>query len=353
MSVAVCCALAVGALGVPESASAIEAVRGKTYTLTKQHGPWMIMVASFRNVPEDRRNDGLTAEEAALELVYELREKGIPAYTYAQGGKVEKIETVDRLGRDDERIYAAQRDMVCVLAGNYKAIDDSQDVLLKGEAAKAQATLQWVKKFRPKFMEGEKSGAIYRETPGRKGPLAGAFLTINPLLTPDEVARKKPDPLIAQLYQNSNYPLSECKHPFTVQVATFTGKKATPIGGSMFRNNEAKFDRSLKDNASYSLNRAGEDAEQLAAALRNRGFEAYVYHDHYQSIVTVGGFHSPDDPRALQIIQNFGAKTQVDQTTGQPVLVAELLKLPNGAGGEDFAWILDPQPRVVAVPRTK
>lgn len=56
----------------------------------------MIMVASFRNVPEDRREKGLSAEEAAAELVFELREKGIPAYTYSQGAVIEHISTVDR-----------------------------------------------------------------------------------------------------------------------------------------------------------------------------------------------------------------------------------------------------------------
>jgi len=348
LSVIVGCLVAVNAVN---SAFAIEAVRGKNYTLTRQHGPWMIMVASFRDVPKDRREEGLSAEEAALELVYELREKGIPAYTYGQDAKVAKIDTVDRLGRDDERVYAAQRDMICVLAGNYKAIDDQEsNPLLKGEASKATATLAWVKKFQPKFMQGEKSGAILRQTPGRKGPLSGAFLTINPMLKPEEVASRKADTLILALNEHSNYPLSKCRGKYTVQVATFTGKKATPIGTSIYKNNEAKFDQSLKDKASYSLNRAGEDAEQLAATLRQKGYEAYVYHDHFQSIVTVGAYNAPNDPRAATIIQNFGAKVQFDSTAGREVLTAEVVRLPN-PGSEDFAWILDPQPQVVAVPR--
>jgi hypothetical protein len=347
-SVIVGCLVAVNAV---HSAFAIEAVRGKNYTLTRQHGPWMIMVASFRDVPKDRREEGLSAEEAALELVYELREKGIPAYTYGQDAKVAKIDTVDRLGRDDERVYAAQRDMICVLAGNYKAIDDQDsNPLLKGEASKATATLAWVKKFQPKFMQGEKSGAILRQTPGRKGPLSGAFLTINPMLNPEEVASRKADTLILALNEHSNYPLSKCPGKYTVQVATFTGKKATPIGTSIYKNNEAKFDQSLKDKASYSLNRAGEDAEQLAATLRQKGYEAFVYHDHFQSIVTVGAYSAPNDPRAATIIQNFGAKVQFDSTAGREVLTAEVVRLPN-PGSEDFAWILDPQPKVVAVPR--
>ena len=70
------------------SGQSIEAVRGKNYTLTKAHGPWMVMVNSLRNRPKDQRSEGMSAEEAALELVYELRQRGIPAYTHAQGAKV-------------------------------------------------------------------------------------------------------------------------------------------------------------------------------------------------------------------------------------------------------------------------
>ena len=94
-----CLAVVASSLLAIPSASAIENERGKTYRLTEKHGPWMIMVTSFRNIrEEDRKTEGLSAEEAAAELVFELREKGIPAYTYSQDGKVEKIETQDRLG---------------------------------------------------------------------------------------------------------------------------------------------------------------------------------------------------------------------------------------------------------------
>ncbi|MFM7922140.1 MAG: hypothetical protein ACKPJJ_18100 [Planctomycetaceae bacterium] len=48
----------------------VEPVKGKKYPLTAKHGPWMIMVASLRNVDEDwRKGDGLSAEEAADRLV--------------------------------------------------------------------------------------------------------------------------------------------------------------------------------------------------------------------------------------------------------------------------------------------
>lgn len=340
----------IGALATPTWA--IEAVRGKTYALSKQHGPWMIMVASFRNVPEERRQEGLSAEEAAQELVFELRQIGIPAYTYGQGAVIQKMETQDRQGREDARIYAAQREMICVLAGNYSSIDDET----------GQKTLKWMKKYTPKFMKDEKSGAIFRETPGRKGPLAGAFMTINPILKPEEVASKKTDPVQIELNSHSKYPLWANKRAYTVQVATFTGKKVTPIGTSQYAGNEAKFtqalDRGKTDPTAYNLNRAGEDAEQLANALREKGHEAYVHHDRFQSIVTVGAFDNPNDSRAREFIANFGAKQKLDDATGRNVFVAEILSVQipanrNNPNGSTQTWMFDPQPQIIPVPRMR
>ncbi|MDP1799171.1 MAG: hypothetical protein Q8K78_16880 [Planctomycetaceae bacterium] len=332
-----------------DSASAIEAVRGKTYTLSKQHGPWMIMVASFRNVPEDRREKGLSAEEAAGELVFELREKGIPAYVYAQGAVIEHISTLDRQERHDDRIYAAQRDMISVIAGNYPSVDDGT----------AQKTLKYLKAYHPKFMKDEKSGAIYRQKPGGKGPLSGAFMTVNPLIKSEELAMS--DPIIRNMNLSSNSLLTN-KRKFTLVVATFVGKQAMPIGPSKYAGDENKFIReiesSTKDKSAYNLNRAGEDAEQLTKALREKGYEAYVYHDRYQSLVTVGGFDTETDPKARALVPHFCAKQKEDPVTKQNVVVGESLvhTIPpnrNNPNGSTQTWVFDPQPQLMPVPRLK
>ncbi|MEZ6032683.1 MAG: hypothetical protein R3C17_06310 [Planctomycetaceae bacterium] len=39
----------------------VEAIQGKRYTLTHQHGPWMILVASLSDVKGANHTDGLTA----------------------------------------------------------------------------------------------------------------------------------------------------------------------------------------------------------------------------------------------------------------------------------------------------
>jgi len=320
--------------GMTAPATAIDAVRGKNYTLTKDHGPWMVMVASFRNVPKDRRSgEGMTAEDAALELVYELRESGIPAYTYAQGAVVQKIETVDRLGREDVREYAAQRDMVCVLAGNWKEINDKE----------AQKALAAIKKYHPKFMKKEKSGAIFRETPGQKGPLGGAFMTINPLLTPEEVAQRRADPELARLNASSIFSLSDNKKKYTVQVASFIGKQTIQVAAE-------QFDRRLQDRNSYGLNRAGEDAVQLAKVLREQGVEAYVHHDWYQSIVTVGSFDHPNDPKIEQLAREFGPQVRPDpENPEQQKLLPYTVNVrtSNKPGDLPLVWVFDMQPKLL------
>src|SRR5690606_2296896 len=99
-----------------------------------------------------------------------------------------------------KREYKAVQGEYCVLAGNYESNDEST----KGGKL-AKDTLAWIEdRFKPGFLteldpnferagaaqkssfRQLKSGGILRMTPGKAkqgdGPLAGAFLTLNPLL---------------------------------------------------------------------------------------------------------------------------------------------------------------------------
>ena len=101
----------------PIQAGRIEAVEGKVYHLTGNHGPWMIMVASFHPTGQEN-GQGKSPEEAANELVYELRQRGLPAYVYAIESGGETVVTRDRSGRPVQRNERRSRS-VGVLAGNY------------------------------------------------------------------------------------------------------------------------------------------------------------------------------------------------------------------------------------------
>lgn len=332
---------------------AIENDPGKTYMLTEKHGPWMVMVATFRDIEaEDRKKDGMKAEVAASTLVHELRSKGIPAYVYSQQAKKGNIESFDRLGNKDKRVFAAQREMICVLAGNYPKVDDQV----------AQKTLAYIKRYQPKFMADKKSGAVVRN---ENGPLSGAFLSINPLLKPEEIVNRKADNETRYLNSGIDFPLVGVRHKYTLKVATFTGKSVVPLGNSKFNGHEGSFEKAIAEAGPYNLTRAGEDATQLTYALRQNSasnrktlgrdkFEAYVYHDKFQSMVTVGGFDSENDPQIRQLAEIFRAKYKADEQ-GEYELIGEALSLPNQNPKLPpvHTWAFDPVPELIEVPRIK
>jgi hypothetical protein len=315
------------------SAAGIEAVKGKKYRLTKQHGPWMIMVASFKDAPEDRRSEGQSAREAANSLVYELRTKGIPAYVFSQEEIEQHINTRDRLGRQRTRMILAQQDNISVIAGNYEGVENSV----------AQKTLKYIKKLDPKSLKG----GLYRKTPGRPGPFSGAFLTFNPLLSPEELQKRKRDPLLLKLNAGSENSLYNNKGKYSLIVASFYGRTVTKTGLGSIKLNK----KSLKvDNL---LDKAAEDAWILARVLKEKGFDAYVMHDRFRSIVTVGAFQSPQNPKIRQLQKNFGAKVRKNPATGQQVLTAEIISIPGRTKRDPNVrtWIFDPQPELIEVPK--
>jgi hypothetical protein len=359
---AVVAGFALGWWASMSSAAPIEADPNKNYILTKRHGPWTIMVCSFttvippsvpaaevrREVEEQRKN----AEVAAHDLVIELRQLGIPAYVFRQHGELSGIDTTDRTGRTNHS-FVAHRNQLCVLAGNYPSADNTT----------AQKTLKYIQNYEPKAL----SQGTYKKTPGRKGPLGRAFLALNPLLSPEEVKRlvDSHDPLLLKLNSRGDYNLVENPGKYTVIVASFYGKKQTRVvSRDGAKDLEAAFDRSLETGS--SLDQAGVDAWELVRAMRSPqnidklkqlGVEPYVFHDRHRSIVTVGAFDSPNDPRIHRIIQAFRAKVKRAPDGRQEGLYAEAIQLKKNPNNPDELpirqWILDPEPQVYEVPRLR
>jgi hypothetical protein len=343
-------------LASSSDAAQIEAVHGKHYRLTKRHGPWMIMVASFNKPPELEKTEGMSPMQAAEELVYELRRKAIPAYIFEQEEVEGNVTTVDR--RTQEERKAKTRNWaggICVLAGNYASSNDPV----------AQKTLKYIKSFQPQFLRdvaaeaqtapGEiikrsQSGGVFRTSPNRPGPLSGAFMTTNPLLTDEDLALRKRDPFILRLNTGSEYSLLQNPAKFTVVVATFQGKSEILSEGS---------ERKVRP-VSSALSDAAERAWELCTALRraksygyDRDYEAWVFHDRYSSIVTVGSFESKDDPRIVATQNLFGAKVAAIHADGSPSLGAEAFAIPRKVTANEAVrtWIFDPFPQVIDVPR--
>jgi hypothetical protein len=341
------------------AASTIEAVKGKRYKLTKRHGPWMIMVASFIKPPEDRRGEGMSPEDAAQELVYELRCHHIPAYTFRQDEVEEEVQVLGRRTMTPQKAKVRNwSGGICVLAGNYPISNDDT----------AQRTLRYIKKFEPQFLNDveavglvspgqtlkrSKSGGVFRITKDRPLPLSGAFMTTNPLLSDEDLSLRRRDPFIAKLNSGNEYSLLTNKGRYSVVVATFQGRYYTQLS------REAAEDHKFSLNNS-PLSDAAERAWELCSALRHarslgyeREFEAYVYHDRYSSIVTVGSFDSKDDPRIAEVQNFFGAKVPYIKMDGTPAIGAEAFTIPHHPVGNESVktWIFDPYPELIDVPK--
>ena len=330
------------------NAAKIDVKRGRRYRMTKQHGPWMIMVATFHKPPIDRRGKGLSPQEAADELVYELRKKRIPAYAFTREGKYNEVGTRDRVGRQ-RRSFSAYRGGVTVLAGNYSSPNHKL----------AQDTLAYIKKLKPKFLSNisakdstfrkTKSGGLFRVTPGRPGPLSGAHLTPNPLLSEQELKNTRKDPLILKLNSGSDFSLLKNPGKHTLIVATFSGKSMTALDSRSFKKKLDDF------KVGTSLDNAANQAWQLATLLRKEWkIEAWVYHDRHKSVVTVGAFNSENDPRIRSTAFRYKAKNKQHPQTGRKILTAEIITIPrNPRPGQKVEkyWIFDPTPQLMAVPK--
>ncbi len=201
----------------------IEAVQGKRYDLTTKHGPWMIMVAALRDVPAERRIDGgLSAWEAADKLVYELRLKGIPAYTFLQSMEVGQLDdySSDASGQN-KRKFISRHEAIAVLAGNFNSPDDKT----------AKVILTYVKKeFQPSFLKEKSNGGIFAVTPGRPSPLSRSHMTVNPLRSASDVKQNTINPLTRKLNSNMVHSLLKNEGEYTLRIATFRGSAITQVG---------------------------------------------------------------------------------------------------------------------------
>jgi hypothetical protein len=334
------------AMMIPAANAEIEAVKGKRYSLSKNHGPWMIMVAAIRDVKEEERrvDGGMSAWEAADEIVYELRKKGIPAYTYSQEEESEELQSI---GAGGSRRYIAQQGYISVLAANFKSNDEKD----------ARNVLTYIKnKFNPKFLSDEKSGGILPKTPGRPTPFSRAFLTINPLYE-GEVRDSEKDTLLTELNHGQKHTLLSNRGEYTLVIASFHGSSVVQIGS----NSNAEAQNYFEKQFGVGLDTCAENAMKLADSMRNakklgydENYEAYVFHDEFKSIVTIGSFDSKEDPRIRQLYTKFAGKQARHPQTGQEVTVGETFTVPRvkkAGDRREYEWVFDADPKLMDVPR--
>ena len=310
----------------------VTAIKGKRYALHKAHGPYMIMVTTLRNVKYAVESDGMSAEDAADEIVYQLRKKGIPAYVYHQ--EEQRNATANTVIRQAD---------IAIMAGNF----DSPDNRI---AEKVLTHIQ--EKFCPVFLNDEDTGAIIAKKSSSK-PFRRAFIIGNPLRSDATMGVAKVDPAIVALNSDSGE-VSLLKNPgrYSVKVAEYSGGVIMQVAGHKPKKTAL--------NLFSEQDKSATKAWELAIALRQaskfgyaRDYEAWVFHNQRDSYVTIGSFESPDDPRIRQLIEEFKAKPKRNPKTGRHDFTPELFSIPKNPGGArlpDKLWFFTSNPRPIQVP---
>jgi len=321
----------------------VEADPNLSYNLSDQNGPWMIMACSF---------SGELAEQQAKDLVLELRQRyKLPAYVYRKRFELGE----DAPGRGWDRYGAPLRmqyrsgsevDEFAVLVGDYPAVDD----------AEGQETLRRLKYYQPETLKLENGKSTTRTLAGwrliqqtvlapgnekkNKGPMGHAFITTNPLLPKDYFVPKGVDKFLLALNEGYEYNLLNCPGKYTVQVAHFTG------GVVIDQKKIGEIEQGRTRMKSH-LVEAAEKAHKLTQALRQKGYEAYEFHDRYASIVAVGSFDSAGTPRPDGKIEINPQLHAIMKTFG-----ADSGPVPGSVNRKELVGIpFDLQPIPVEVPK--
>jgi hypothetical protein len=302
----------------PRTAAKFVPTAGGDFSLAQESGPWLIVAASFSG-------DG--AQEQANALAEELRFRHrMTAYVHEMNfkfGEESPGRGLDEYGAPVRRRFSRGDEVreLAVLVGDFSSVDDPQ----------AQQTLQRIKTLTPDALNVDAAQSAQsmaevrrwqdavREKLGKaakRGPMAQAFMSRNPLLPPEYFVPKGVDPFVAKMNSGVDHSLLDCPDRFTIQVATFRGRtilqtstKETPESNSFWNRRRAAENDPLVE--------AAENAHLLTEELRAHGWEAYEFHDRTESIVTIGSFSQvaqalPDgrvlaDPAVEKIVKTFGA----------------------------------------------
>ena len=309
----------------------MRSIGGGEFALEQENGPWLIVAASF---------SGQGAEKQATELARELSTRyRLKAYLHEmrfEFGDEPAGRGLDEYGAPVRRRYQRGERVreLAVLVGDFSSIDDPE----------AQQTLERIKSLQPDALNVDpnnttQSMAEVRQGEGsllarlgrrKRGPMAQAFLTRNPMLPREFFVPKGVDPFVAKMNQGVEHSLLDCPGQYTVKVATFRGKTILQTSAASAEDAKSKgrfWNRRKKDDYN-PLVEAAENAHLLAMELRAHGYEAYEFHDRNESIVTIGSFAQAAQrladgrivpmPAVQRLIETFGAAydTPPDPLTG-------------------------------------
>jgi len=328
---------------------ATDADPSKTYQLSEEDGPWMILASTFVGEGAKAR-----AEKLALENSKELN---LPAFIYREN--FDFTGTIDHDPRTSKSIRYANRyqyDAYAVLVGEYDSvghpgidgdlqrIKTARPAVFQDPNAVAAETdrsnpVTTVKSITNKLLASRKDKPL--------GPMGHAFVTRNPMLPEQFFQSPEVDSFVHEMNDGLRYSLLECDGKYTVTVKTFEGLGAIVDGKA-----DKKFAPSEE-----RLNRFLVAAEKMTAELRKQGVEAYQYHDRYRSLVTIGSFdylgrELPDGqfeyaPEIRAVMKKYSA------FNGRPELARQVPPGTKGVAANGVGAIpFDVEPTPIAVPKS-
>src|SRR5262249_2677285 len=154
-------------------------------------------------------------------------------------------------------------------------------------------------------------------------PFANAFVTRNPTLPRAQQVDQEKDPSLKPLNDGEEYSLLKNPRPWTLAIKSYYGVSAinSSTGTSSFLSKLG-----FKNKEGEVLGASGAQAHETARVLRSLGMEAWVLHTCKQSLVTLGGFDGPDDPKLSEARSKVNAWREKNVRTlgGDPFQIAEV-----------------------------
>jgi len=283
----------------------VEADPNKEYLLTEMEGPYLIFATAL---------SGTNAKKEAHALVLELRKTyNWNAFVYEKNFTFDAKELNQgrnpHTGMRAAYLNPGGGTEYGILIGNFASSEDKQ----------FEKTLAEVRKTLPKSLEGGRSPT----------PFSMAFGLPNPML-PIDHQRGGVDEFLVRINKDLPYSLLRNPRRYTVQIATFTGHAVYEYSDSV----SSTLERLSAGNSQQmsELEKAEQSASKLCAALRERGVEAYEFHERHRSIVTVGSFDQYSQrlpngttrylPIVEQTIQQY--QGQFDGRSYKPVVIGNV-----------------------------
>jgi hypothetical protein len=281
----------------------VDADPNKDYTLTAEAGPWLICATCYV---------GDKAWQSAHEMCLEIRKRyNLPAYILNRGEKERKQQQaeVDQLQKQYPNVppYLLRRrmpriqDQCAVLIGGYKDMDEAraaQKEIKRMPADFPEHLMPILVRVTPtgQQADGQPQGQLEY---GRVNPFVNSFVTRNPEIPMDKSGASKAEEYSRLVHFNrcEKYSLLDSPKPWTLVVAVYQGTHAF-----VDESKSAGFLERLFGGGD-TLEASGRNAHNLASALRDLNYRAYVLHTRQGSIVTVGEFESEKDPRMQQVRQ--------------------------------------------------